>query len=427
MKLRNLWIFVFVFLNFFSINVFADNVTFTSPEVISSVGGDLVEIATNSTGRYVYTIYREDTSIEIKTLVSSDFGVTFTDTSDSFGVGTEPQIATNSTGKYVYIVWEDGLAEIQIYFSSDFGITWTNADPLGLIFGDGVDSHIETDSTGQFVYATWSEDGTGTGDIKIFVSSNFGATWTDAGSFGTGLVPEIETNSSGQFAYAIWRTGGGSIRTFVSTNFGVSWTNTTSGSFGTGARPEVATDNSGQYVYVIWEDLSTNLKIFFSSDFGSTWTATSSSLGSGAATGAFPKIITDSSSGRYVYAIWSDNSDNIKIYRSNDFGVTWVDTGGSFGSTVVSALPKMATDSSGRYVYATWIEGSSNDVKIFYSLDFGATWTDTEGAFGTGLLSKIVTDNTGRHIYGTWEGVPLNITRGFRSFFPLTSLMNKRI
>ena len=212
MKLRNLWIFTFVFLNFFLIKAFTESVTFTSPEVISSVGGDLVEIATNSTGRYVYTIYREDTSVVIKTLVSSDFGVTFTDTSDSFGVGTEPQIATDSSGRYVYAIWENALVEISIYFSHDFGQTWTDIDPLGTIFGAGVDSHIETDDSGQFVYATWSEDGTGTGDIKIFTSKNFGVNWTDAGSFGTGLVPEITTNSSGKYVDAIWRTAAASVK-----------------------------------------------------------------------------------------------------------------------------------------------------------------------------------------------------------------------
>ena len=149
----------------------------------------LVEIATDATGRNVYIIDREGID-DIKTFVSSDFGVTWTDTTGSFADGTEPQIATNSTGIYVYIIWENGLVKIKIFYSSNFGDNWTDADPTEIIFGNGEDSHIVTDDSGRYVYATWVV--TSPGAIKVFVSSDFGATWTDAGVFGTGVIPFIK-------------------------------------------------------------------------------------------------------------------------------------------------------------------------------------------------------------------------------------------
>ncbi len=398
---------------------FAENVTFTPRQSISASVAGVPQIASDASGKYVYAI-----SEVVEILRSSDFGVTWTNTGVSFGAAENPQITTNSSGQYVYGIWRDaGTSKIKIFFSSDFGITWTNADPSVTIFGDGDTPQIITDSTGEHVYAIWTEGFPGA--IKIFISSDFGVSWSAAtGAFTASAdFPQIVTDDSGKFGYATWHSDvSDELIIFTSSDFGNNWAlvvNTL-----TASKPQITTDSSGQFAYVIWQILGGVVKILGTNDFGNTWTFRDNAWQGDPLGGALQNIAANSS-GRYVYAHWIDNNANIKIFVSSDFGSTWRDAGAFGKATVPANNMQITTDNIGRHVYAIW-ENSSGNITIYFSTDFGSTWT-SGGTFETGVNPRIITSDTGQRIYGIWSSTIVYITRGISSFFPLTLIKAKTI
>ena len=322
---------------------------------------------------------------------------------------------------------------LKIFYSPDFGVNWTDVDPTNTTFGKGESFQISTDNSGLYVYATWIEDTTN--NTKIFYSSDNGVNWTDVDptntTFGLGVDPQIITDSTGKYVYNIWQTHTTTyIKVFYSSDFGVNWAQATTDAFLIN-KPQITTNSTGKYVYATWrETVTDNIKIVYSSDFGNNFTdvdPTNTTFGDG----SLLQIITDNS-GSFVYAIWEDLSNNIKIFHSSNNGVSWSAASGSLG---IGHSSQITTDDSGRYVYAIWEDATtSGNVKIFYSLDFGNNFTDADPSnsiLGKGNLdnAQITTDDIGKNIYGTWTAISTGftvITRGIKEAdsrsFPVVQL-----
>ena len=426
MNLKKLSFFTLIFLQICTFKLFSENVTFTTSQDIQSGNNLDPQIVTSSLGRFVYaTTYQS--SGRIRVLYSSDFGQTWTSADPTgviFGDGALPQIKTDVSGQFVCLIFQGGTiatGPIKTFVSSDFGVTWT--DTTDGSFGDGKRPMKITDSSAQYIYITWENT---TDDIKVFASSDFGMTWTDTtdGSFGTGSIPQIITNSTGEFVYLTWVNTSNNIKTFVSSDFGQTWTDTT-GPFAKGTSPQIITNSSGQFVYLTMKTTTDAILIFVSSDFGQTWTDVDPT-GTIFGDGFNPEITTDNL-GKYGYAIWrEDTTDNIKIFFSQDFGATWNDVSESLDIFGDGFFPQITTDSSGRYTYAIWQKTSSDSaIKIFYSTDFGHTWTDADpltSLFSIGSSPQITRDSIGRNAYGIWNSTGIDVTTGLRSFFPIHSL-----
>nr|NGX29154.1 hypothetical protein [Candidatus Anoxychlamydiales bacterium] len=177
------------------------NTTFSS----FGVGKDSPAIVTNSSGQIVYGIWSDYVTDEIKIFITSNFGATWRQATTAFGDGFNPQITTDNLGKFIYAIWRQA-DDLIIYASQDFGVTWKRVSDS---FGDGFNPSIITDSSGRYVYAIWREAGASSA-IKLFYSTDFGNTWVNADPsatlFGTGNVTQITTNSSGRYAYGIWES-----------------------------------------------------------------------------------------------------------------------------------------------------------------------------------------------------------------------------
>ncbi|MFW9873900.1 MAG: sialidase family protein [Candidatus Thorarchaeota archaeon] len=220
------------------------------------------QIITDDTGQYVYAVWRlfDGPDKRIQVAISSDFGVTFqnptaTPASDgppnlsNPGQNAEtPQIVTNSTGQYVYAVWRKSHGSerrAQVAISSDFGITFQdptvtpatdgppNLSPLGL---KADIPQITTNSTGEYVYATWRAQESKK-RVQVAICSDFGVTFQDPTTTSAPDGPpnlsnpdenaqenQVITDNTGQYVYAVWRKSQGavnSIRVSTSSNFGV--------------------------------------------------------------------------------------------------------------------------------------------------------------------------------------------------------------
>jgi hypothetical protein len=207
------------------------------------------QIVTDDTGEHVYAIWSryDGTNRRIQVARSSDYGDKFyyptatpaddgsPNLSDSGEWALNPQIVTDSTGQYVYAIWRryDGSNyRIQVAISSDLGDefyypTTTPADDGSPNLSDSgewaLNPQIVTDSTGQYVYAIWSRYDGSNDRIQVAISSDLGdefyyPTITPADDGPPNLsesgkdadFPQIVTNSTGQFVYAVWRGSDGS-------------------------------------------------------------------------------------------------------------------------------------------------------------------------------------------------------------------------
>nr|NGX52331.1 hypothetical protein [Candidatus Anoxychlamydiales bacterium] len=393
----------------------------------------------DSSGRYVYAVWDRSngTNNIIQVAISSDFAQTWADpttaptgtTTPNLSVLGEsafaPQIATDSTGRYVYVVWDRSNGTntiIQVAISSDFGQTWSGptTTPTGTTTpnlsdpgGNAVDPQIATDSSGRYVYAVWDRSNGTNNIIQVVISSDFGQTWSDPTTTPTGTTTpnlsvsgenagdhQITTDSSGRYVYAVWYRYDGTnqiIQVAISSDFGQTWTGPTTTPTGTAPNlsvsgesayiPQIVTDSSGRYVYAVWyrdDDVNYIIQVAISSDFGQTWTGPTTTptgiapnLSVSGQDAENPQIATDSS-GRYVYAVWyrydGANDAIIQVAISSDFGQTWSDSTttptGIAPNLSVSGEdaiePQIATDSTGRYVYVVWYRsnGTNNIIQV---------------------------------------------------------------
>lgn len=124
---------VFLLLSF---NLFAQNFNFSSPQLLTTAAGDIPTMT----------------------------------------VGWDPIVITSASGKHVYASrWKTLAEKTKIFYSKDFGATWTNADPLETVFGDSVFPQLTTDLSGQYVSGIWADRLLGLPNIKIYYSKDFGA------------------------------------------------------------------------------------------------------------------------------------------------------------------------------------------------------------------------------------------------------------
>jgi hypothetical protein len=225
-------------------------------------------------------------------------------------------------GKYQSATVNNG----KIYVSSDYGETWTAKDSNRAWIG------ISLSSTGQYQSAT--VDGG-----QIYVSSDYGETWTAKDS--NRDWHEISLSATGKYQTAI--VLGGQI--YVSSDYGETWTAKDSSRLWR----NISISATGQYQTAVVSDSD---YIYISSDYGNTWTAKGSSQSYFA--------ISVSATGQYQTA----GAKLFKIYISSDYGETWTakDYDGSWSGISLSA--------TGQYQTATAIA-----LEIYVSSDYGETWT----------------------------------------------------
>jgi len=345
------------------------------------------QITTNSTGQYVYAIWqRLDGSTDIiQVAISDNFGVAWKDptttptgSTPNLSVAGYParasQITTNSTGQYVYAVWRRFNGSkyiIQVAISDDFGVAWkdptttpTGSTPNLSVAGQSADqSQITTDSTGQYVYAVWRRvNDVFNNIIQVAISDDFGVTWKDPTTTPTGSTPnlsvagqsafqsQITTNSTGQYVYATWARSDGSndiIQVAISDDFGVTWKDPTTTPTGStpnlsvagqnAIRSQITTDSTGQYVYATWARSDGSryiIQVAISDDFGIAWkdptttpTGSTPNLSVAGQSAIYSQITTDST-GQYVYTVWqrfNGSNDIIQVaisLRSVAFAVS---------------------------------------------------------------------------------------------------------
>jgi hypothetical protein len=193
-------------------------------------------------------------------------------------------------------------------------------------------------ASGQFQTAL---GGANSASTTIYISSNFGKTWT-ASSSGSYQWQSIAMSASGQ--YQIAGTSGSSV--WYSSNYGQTWTVSTGLSIYTGGQFwKVSMSASGQYATMA--EFGTGF--WYSTTYGQTWTLCTS-LPSGA---SYSTTVAMSASGQYVIG-GAGSTNSQSLYYSTNYGITW---------TVVPSSPGgnwygIAMSSNGQYLLSANTAGS---------------------------------------------------------------------
>jgi hypothetical protein len=261
-------------------------------------------------------------------------------------------ITSNSTGQYLFA----GASQGQIYYSSNYGNTWTVGTLAGGVNVPTGPWDITCDSSGQYVVATTTEivipplPAPPYSEGAIYYSVNYGATFSKSSqtSPNNTIWGAIKSNGDGSIIVAGAFVGG--IYTSSNYNYGDTWTQTSAPDKNWAS---IASDNTGQYLAAVVGGGGIPGNIYTSNDSGSTWTQTSAPIKDWIS-------ITSDSTGQYLAAAVLNEG----IYTSSNYGSTWTQT-----SAPTGGWSSITSDSTGQYLAA---------VSIYYPLykssDYGSTW-----------------------------------------------------
>jgi len=248
-------------------------------------------------------------------------------------------ISMSSDGRFQCAIEEYG----DIYISNDFGITWT----VKYNIGNAVSNSVAMSSSGQYI--------TSSNGSSIYISNNYGNSWTQVYSFGNSNI-YVCISLNGQYQTIV--SCGDTV--YTSNNYGLTWNslqdNTSDLYNSIEAFPTagLAMSYNGQYQTIVSET------IYLSHDYGVTW---------------FQPIMDQfedrnwisvamSSNGQYQTALDSGGD----VYTSSDYGNTW----NYIDNPIMLDNEWQCVRMSATGKYQTAIEKFGT---IYFSIDYGVTWT----------------------------------------------------
>ena len=388
-------------------------------------------IAVSSTGQYQSTVVASGGNI----WTSSDYGVTWTIRS-SPGTLNWVYISLSSTGQYQSAVVGGG----NIYTSTNYGVTWVQRSTATRT---NAFTRIKSSASGQYQLATSGPVGDANG--QLYVSSDYGQTWIPRRGLGTWLGGAVSATGGVMITFstptaataallsstdygntftdvpnttltgsAYWRsiavTNSAAVQTAVaygssiyrSSDTGSTWSNagiTIDGS----ANANTVTPRNWQDIAVSAETGAVQVTcvsggyLYVSSNTGVTWLSSTVSID-----GATPQTtnrawqaVAISANGQYGLACVNSTSASGFLYRSTNSGASWASSSvvidGVSPQTTNRAWQDVGMSANGKYQVAC--VGTSGF--IYYSKDYGVTWTSLSAAGSRSWSSIALSDNGG--------------------------------
>ena len=292
------------------------------------------------------------------------FGKNWEETTNNLPYNSFSSVSLSASGKYqtaITDVMTQNNADMYLYVSSDFGNTWNGVQSIPKI----VFNYLSLSASGQ--YQTAVALGTNPPPIYgdfIYVSSDFGVTWTKSNSL-KNMWYCVSLSASGQYQTAVAkgiqaeddRPPGDFI--YVSSDFGVTWTSKSLQKIFT----SVSLSASGQYQTAVAENDEVGDFIYVSNDFGENWTQLSAPQKQW-------KSVSLSASGQYqtAVALGIPNPGEPPfgfIYVSIDFGNTWTPS-----NSPEKQWNGVSVSGSGQHITACCYEPDIPNLCIYTSKSF---------------------------------------------------------
>jgi photosystem II stability/assembly factor-like uncharacterized protein len=279
-----------------------------------------------------------------------------------------------------------------LYFSYDFGATWTTkslAGSTGTLYGACIHKNSiivgrSTASSAKHEFSTdlwenraqinvtassYPQQGAVSANGQVFialngsspgyisVSTDSGATWTKTSlsftnAWGVAMTSDGQTIFVSSLSYGYLKK---------STNYGSTWANTGT-IISSGACYGVAMSANGQYIYVG----AYNKGHYFakSSDYGVNWTE---GMVDTTATGNYYNRVFCSASGQHI--LMTTNAHQ-RVYVSNNYGASWTRVLSAYNNT--HQVFSTAISDSGKYMVVGSLTANGS---FYYSDDYGSTWS----------------------------------------------------
>jgi len=315
------------------------------------------------------------------------------------GITSWPVLAVSGTGQY--ILASPGIGVNGLWLSSNYGDTWTKVSTFNSLAVNAIG--MSTSGKYQTLYCSTSPN------FSLYTSTDYGVSWVKT-SVSTGgnnnlNVVSIVISSSGQYQNAFLgnRTSGNNTRFwYQSVDYGYSWfynVNILTFINGRGFTC-AATSSSGQYLIAGANRTGQDRPPSVSKSYGEFWTH---GIDFGLTSGTF--AVGMSSSGQYQTAIVdiSSNLTNL-IYISSDYGTSFILSQTQPLPNVIDASSNpFSLSMSGSGQYQLICDYKSN---IYLSKDFGITWNKiyTLASILTTQITNVVISNDGLYIIASVAG-----------------------
>ena len=316
----------------------------------------------------------------------TDSGATFVERQASGSTQAWNGVSISSDGTYMLAAINPGA----LWLSADSGVTWTKLTGAGVRYWFG---KTAMNSTGTRLAA--SESNSVNSSIgSIWTSTQTTTTMTSA----MGTVPtqmyglaanwhRMCCSDSGQYIAAVQfqnaaASAGGYI--YVSNDYGATWTAPATVNTATRSWNGISMSSNGQYMLA---SASNNIQLYRSADYGVTWTAT----GPAANATAYWWGTTVSSTGQYMIAGWFTNSSSFAIYLSNDYGLIFTSVLTNTTSVNQYTVGSMSYD-------GTYMLCGTNTGGLYRSINKGSSWTVvTTGYMISSCIYATSMSNTGQY------------------------------
>jgi hypothetical protein len=235
----------------------------------------------------------------------------------------------------------------------------------------------------------------------IFVSSNYGSTWTFRAFINYWGIVRMSDN--GQYMIAAPYYG----QAYVSSDYGVNWSTITSTvsyggntlTVGFGSITDVSISGDGQYMIILNQTGSGTLRnnyAFLSSNYGSTWSVTKfNSFDDKPFYG-----VDMSSNGAYMFL-----AKQGEVLRSTNYGSSWTSVTGFDASLIVQDVKCVADGSKviAAKTKSTFGINTQNPDYLMTSSDYGSSWSNVTSGSGSLKAWSVCEINTSSS--GTGYGI----------------------
>jgi len=240
---------------------------------------------------------------------NTPFGFIYT--SDNYGQ-TWTQLPTQETSIQGIAMSSDGKVQIFVTYttseykiSKDYGKTWTNGT---VVSASGVKG-VAISNDGKYITIV----GAGSSD-RIYISSNYGSSWTTIGSIGT--WNSVAMSSDGKFQAAA-RGGTGFI--YISNNYGNTWS--IKNNSGSRLWLSISMSSDGKYIAATTDGTYN----YVSYDYGENWTVSyiNNRIAGSSATcydidvSSDGKYMLTAAQGGYIYLSKTEEKVNGNLYADN--------------------------------------------------------------------------------------------------------------
>jgi len=150
---------------------------------------------------------------------STDYGASYTAVTSAGARYWIYSAAMSDSGQYQFMIGNDGnIAPFtsRIYRSTNYGVTWT------AVQSSQYKRSLSCSASGQYVIA-------GTDGGQVWISSDYGANWSQANLYPSGATNWdcVAVSSGGQHMFA--GNSAGSLYSYYSTDYGANWSQSSLG------------------------------------------------------------------------------------------------------------------------------------------------------------------------------------------------------